>query len=359
MEDYMQDIALPQMEAAFYAQGGDLEGSPFAPTAGSPYSAFENFMRTGQRLDPTQFREYLGEVSGALQASDPTQRQQFLSSLYASPLEQQQLLYQQMAAGTSAATRGALGRMLGRQYQQQQFQDPASAFLPSALARGGIGGAFSQYVTPQGTVAAAGQPPAMSTIMANQGMPPAIPAIPATAGMSSGEMFGERMTDRVTPFSAQIQADMAATPPAVSMATTPAIAPTPVVPQSVQSTMPKVNRPQGMSVAFGGQGGGLYDPTTYNMNPNEFASYLDTQREGLTPRYDITGTNIIGYDALGKGQAIRTEIDKQGNQQNMIVNDPNLISGTTKKKKKKKDDETTVTIPPMTMPALVSQGELL
>ena len=45
----------------------------------------------------------------------------------------------------------------------------------------------------------------------------------------------------------------------------------------------------------------------------------------------------------------------------MIVNDPNLISGTTKKKKKKKknDDETTVTIPPMTMPALVSQGELL
>ena len=361
MEDYMQRIALPQMEAAFYAQGGDLEGSPFAPTAGSPYSAFENFMRTGQRLDPTQFREYLGEVSGALQASDPTQRQQFLSSMYASPLEQQQLLYQQMAAGTSAATRGALGRMLGRQYQQQQFQDPASAFLPSALARGGIGGAFSQYVTPQGTVAAAGQPPAMSTIMANQGMPPAIPAIPATAGMSSGEMFSERMTDRVTPFSAQIQADMAATPPAVPMATTPAIAPTPVVPQSVQSTMPKVNRPQGMSVAFGGQGGGLYDPTTYNMNPNEFASYLDTQREGLTPRYDITGTNIIGYDALGKGQAIRTEIDKQGNQQNMIVNDPNLISGTTKKKKKKKkkDDETTVTIPPMTMPALVSQGELL
>ena len=358
MEDYMQRIALPQMEAAFYAQGGDLEGSPFAPTAGSPYSAFENFMRTGQRLDPTQFREYLGEVSGALQASDPTQRQQFLSSLYASPAEQQQLLYQQMAAGTSAATRGALGRMLGRQYQQQQFQDPASAFLPSALARGGIGGAFSQYVTPQGTVAAAGQPPAMSTIMANQGMPPAIPAIPATAGMSSGEMFGERMADRVTPFSAQIQADMAATPPVVPMAATPAIAPTPVVPQSVQSTMPKVNRPQGMSVAFGGQGGGLYDPTTYNMNPNEFASYLDTQREGLTPRYDITGTNIIGYDALGKGQAIRTEVDKQGNQQNMIVNDPDLISGTTKKKKKKKKNGKTVTPMATTMPSLVLQGEM-
>ena len=361
LEEYMQDIALPQMEAAFYAQGGDLPDSPYATTAGSPYSAFENFMRTGSRLDPAAFQEYLGEVSGALQAGDPTQRQQFLSSMYASPEQQLQLLYQGMGAGTSAATRGALGRMLGRQYQQQQFQNPASAFLPSALARGGIGGAFSQYVTPQGTVAAAGQPPAMSTIMANQGMPPAIPAIPATAGMSSGEMFSERMTDRVTPFSAQIQADMAATPPAVPMATTPAIAPTPVVPQSVQSTMPKVNRPQGMSVAFGGQGGGLYDPTTYNMNPNEFASYLDTQREGLTPRYDITGTNIIGYDALGKGQAIRTEIDKQGNQQNMIVNDPNLISGTTKKKKKKKkkDDETTVTIPPMTMPALVSQGELL
>ena len=44
----------------------------------------------------------------------------------------------------------------------------------------------------------------------------------------------------------------------------------------------------------------------------------------------------------------------------MIVNDPNLVSGTTKKKKKKKkDDKTTVTIPPIAMPALVSQGELL
>jgi len=364
MEDYMQRIALPQMEAAFYAQGGDLEGSPFAPTAGSPYSAFENFMRTGQRLDPTQFREYLGEVSGALQASDPTQRQQFLSSLYASPAEQQQLLYQQMAAGTSAATRGALGRMLGRQYQQQQFQDPATAFLPSALARGGIGGAFSQYVTPQGTVAAAGQPPAMSTIMANQGI------IPATSGAIDMDAANAAMTMNTTampPVPPTPPVVPAATPPVVPMAATPAIAPTPVMPQSVQSTMPKVNRPQGMSVAFSGEGGGFIDPTTYYMTEEQKKAYDAKQREGLTPRYDITGTNIIGYDALGKGQAMRTWIDDEGNQQNMIVNDPNLKSGMDynlqmeqrKKKKKKKDDETTVTIPPMTMPALVSQGELL
>ena len=365
MEYYMQETALPQMVDAFYAAGGDLAGSPYAPTAGSPFSAFENFMRTGGRLDPTQYQQYVADVSAALQAADPTQEQQFLSSLYASPAQQLELLTRSMGAGTSAATRGALGRMLGRQYRQQQFQDPATAFLPSALARGGIGGAFSQYVTPQPTVAAAGQPPAMSTIMANQGMPP---AIPATAGMSSGEMFGERMTDRVTPFSAQIQADMAATPPVVPaatppvvpMATTPTIAPTPVVPLSVQSTMPKVNRPQGMSVAFSGEGGGFIDPTTYYMTEEQKKAYDAKQREGLTPRYDITGTNIIGYDALGKGQAIRTEIDKQGNQTNMIVNDPNLVSGTTKKKKKKKkDDKTTVTIPPIAMPALVSQGELL
>ena len=39
--------------------------------------------------------------------------------------------------------------------------------------------------------------------------------------------------------------------------------------------------------------------------------------------------------------------------------DYNLQMEQRKKKKKKKDDETTVTIPPMTMPALVSQGELL
>ena len=362
MEDYMQRIALPQMEAAFYAQGGDLEGSPFAPTAGSPYSAFENFMRTGQRLDPTQFREYLGEVSGALQASDPTQRQQFLSSLYASPAEQQQLLYQQMAAGTSAATRGALGRMLGRQYQQQQFQDPATAFLPSALARGGIGGAFSQYVTPQGTVAAAGQPPAMSTIMANQGI------IPATSGAIDMDAANAAMTMNTTampPVPPTPPVVPAATPPVVPMAATPAIAPTPVMPQSVQSTMPKVNRPQGMSVAFSGEGGGFIDPTTYYMTEEQKKAYDAKQREGLTPRYDITGTNIIGYDALGKGQAMRTWIDDEGNQQNMIVNDPNLKSGMDynlqmeQRKKKKKDDETTVTIPPMTMPALVSQGELL
>ena len=96
------------------------------------------------------------------------------------------------------------------------------------------------------------------------------------------------------------------------------------------------------------------------MTEEQKKAYDAKQREGLTPRYDITGTNIIGYDALGKGQAIRTEIDKQGNQTNMIVNDPNLVSGTTKKKmKKKKDDKTTVTIPPIAMPALVSQGELL
>jgi len=357
MEEYMTDIALPQMEAAFYAQGGDLPDSPYAATAGSPYSAFENFMRTGGRLDPAAFQEYLGEVSGALQASDPTQRQQFLSSMYASPEEQLQLLYQGMGAGTSAATRGALGRMLGRQYRQQQFDAPASAFLPSALARGGIGGAFSQYVTPQGTVATAAQPPAMSTIMANQGIIPAtsgaidMDAANAAMTMNTGAMPPVPPTPPVVP---------AATPPVVPMAATPAIAPTPVMPQSVQSTMPKVNRPQGMSVAFSGEGGGFIDPTTYYMTEEQKKAYDAKQREGLTPRYDITGTNIIGYDALGKGQAIRTEIDKQGNQTNMIVNDPNLVSGTTKKKKKKKkDDETTVTIPPMTMPALVSQGELL
>jgi len=364
MEEYMTDIALPQMEAAFYAQGGDLPDSPYAPTAGSPYSAFENFMRTGSRLDPAAFQEYLGEVSGALQASDPTQRQQFLSSMYASPEEQLQLLYQGMGAGTSAATRGALGRMLGRQYRQQQFDAPASAFLPSALARGGIGGAFSQYITPQGTVAAAGQPPAMSTIMANQGI------IPATSGAIDMDAANAAMTMNTTampPVPPTPPVVPAATPPVVPMAATPAIAPTPVMPQSVQSTMPKVNRPQGMSVAFSGEGGGFIDPTTYYMTEEQKKAYDAKQREGLTPRYDITGTNIIGYDALGKGQAMRTWIDDEGNQQNMIVNDPNLKSGMDynlqmeqrKKKKKKKDDETTVTIPPMTMPALVSQGELL
>ena len=361
LEEYMTDIALPQMEAAFYAQGGDLPDSPYAPTAGSPYSAFENFMRTGSRLDPAAFQEYLGEVSGALQASDPTQRQQFLSSLYASPEQQLQLLYQGMGAGTSAATRGALGRMLGRQYRQQQFDAPASAFLPSALARGGIGGAFSQYVTPQGTVATAAQPPAMSTIMANQGI------IPATSGAIDMDAANAAMTMNTGAMPAVVPAATppvvpAATPPVVPMATTPTIAPTPVVPLSVQSTMPKVNIPQGMSVAFGGEGGGFYDPTTYYMTEEQKKAYDAKQREGLTPRYDITGTNIIGYDALGKGQAIRTWVDDEGNQQNMIVNDPNLKSGMDydlqmeqrKKKKKKKDVKTTVA-----MPALVSQGELL
>jgi hypothetical protein len=92
------------------------------------------------------------------------------------------------------------------------------------------------------------------------------------------------------------------------------------------------------------------------MTSQEYQDYLAKQREGLTPRYDITGTNIIGYDALGKGQAMRTWIDDEGNQQNMIVNDPNLISGTTKKKpaakKKKKKDE-------VVTPTLISQAEML
>ena len=362
LEEYMQDIALPQMEAAFYAQGGDLPDSPYATTAGSPYSAFENFMRTGSRLDPAAFQEYLGEVSGALQAGDPTQRQQFLSSMYASPEQQLQLLYQGMGAGTSAATRGALGRMLGRQYRQQQFQSPASAFLPSALARGGIGGAFSQYITPQGTVAAAGQPPAMSTIMANQGMPPARPRTTAEI-MATIPSYTDR-TGTVDMEAAMYPelydtAQPAAIPPAAIPA--PVIAPTPVIPQSVQSTMPKVNFADAPSVAYAGQGGGLYDPTTYNMTSQEYQAKLTKEREGLTPRYDITGTNIIGYDALGKGQAMRTWIDDEGNQQNMIVNDPNLISGTTKKKpaakpaakkkKKKKTDK-------VETPSLIAQGEM-
>ena len=367
LEEYMQDIALPQMEAAFYAQGGDLPDSPYATTAGSPYSAFENFMRTGSRLDPAAFQEYLGEVSGALQAGDPTQRQQFLSSMYASPEQQLQLLYQGMGAGTSAATRGALGRMLGRQYRQQQFQSPASAFLPSALARGGIGGAFSQYITPQGTVAAAGQPPAMSTIMANQGMPPARPrttaeimaTIPSYTDRTGTVDMEAAMYPELYDTAQPAAIPPAAIPPAAIPA--PVIAPTPVIPQSVQSTMPKVNFADAPSVAYAGQGGGLYDPTTYNMTSQEYQAKLTKEREGLTPRYDITGTNIIGYDALGKGQAMRTWIDDEGNQQNMIVNDPNLISGTTKKKpaakpaakkkKKKKTDK-------VETPSLIAQGEM-
>ena len=58
---------------------------------------------------------------------------------------------------------------------------------------------------------------------------------------------------------------------------------------------------------------------------------------------------------------MRTWIDDEGNQQNMIVNDPNLISGTTKKKpaakpaakkkKKKKTDK-------VETPSLIAQGEM-
>ena len=303
LEEYMQDIALPQMEAAFYAQGGDLPDSPYATTAGSPYSAFENFMRTGSRLDPAAFQEYLGEVSGALQAGDPTQRQQFLSSMYASPEQQLQLLYQGMGAGTSAATRGALGRMLGRQYRQQQFQSPASAFLPSALARGGIGGAFSQYITPQGTVAAAGQPPAMSTIMANQGMPPARPRTTAEI-MATMPSYTDRtgtvdMEAAMYPELYDTTTQAPTVTPVPTVTPPPVIAPTPVMPRSVQSTMPKVSRPDSPTVSYGGTRGTI-DPTTYNMTSQEYQDYLAKQREGLTPRYDITGTNIIGYDALGK-----------------------------------------------------------
>ena len=340
MEDYMQRIALPQMEAAFYAQGGDVAGSPFAPTAGSPYSAFENFMRTGSRLDPTQFREYLGEVSGALEAGDPTQRQQFLSSMYASPADQMKLLYQQMASGTSAATRGALGRMLGRQYQQQQFQDPATAFLPSALARGGIGGAFSQYVTPQGTVAAAGQPPAMPTTTG--GMPPVMSTIMGGQGIIpssnigiSGGIDPSRLADMAAEAAAgqppAIPAIPVIPPAAISPAiTTPAIAPTPTALPSLTATR-KVNFADVPASA------------TYDMTGQQYKDYLAEQRKGLIPRYDATG-NIIGYDALDPDQAVVTSPTGQ-----TMITKKALVP---KPKKKKKIDK-------VVTPTLISQAEML
>ena len=343
LEEYMQEIALPQMEAAFYAQGGDLPGSPYATTAGSPYSAFENFMRTGSRLDPAAFQEYLGEVSGALQAGDPTQRQQFLSSLYASPEQQLQLLYQGMGAGTSAATRGALGRMLGRQYRQQQFQSPASAFLPSALARGGIGGAFSQYITPQGTVAAAGQPPAMSTIMANQGMPPARPRTTAeimatmpsytdrtgTVDMEAA-MYPELYDTTTTTPTATITPVPTAIPPA-TVTPPPVIAPTPTVLPSLTATR-KVNFADVPASA------------TYGMTGQEYQNYLADQRKGLTQRRDAEGNLLPFWDALDPDQTVVTSPTGQ----TMITK--KALAPKPKKKKKKDEVET---------PSLISQGEML
>ena len=295
-------------------------------------------MRTGQRLDPTQFREYVGRVSGALQATDPTQEQQFLSSMYASPAQQMELLYQQMGAGTSAATRGALARMLGRQYRQQQFQDPATAFLPSALARGGIGGAFSQYVTPQPTVAAAGQPPAIPTIMANQGMPPAIPTImggqgiiPATSG---GVDMDQELLDLyrtpATPATA-IPPAAAAIPPA-GIPPAAAIAPTPTALPSLTATR-KVNFADVPAL------------TTYDMTGQQYQDYLAEQRKGLTPRYDAAG-NIIGYDALDPDQAVVTSPTGQ-----TMITKKALVPKPKKKKKKKTDKVVT--------PTLIAQGEML
>ena len=134
-ENYLQRNVLPQMQTAFLSGGGGMAGTPTAGVEGSPFSAFEQFVRGGGgRLTSQGYQDLIGNVNTALQAQAPTERQAYLQSLYANPEAQRDLYAQGLRAGASGAVGDVIDRMVNRRYMQQQFQAPTTAFLPTALS---------------------------------------------------------------------------------------------------------------------------------------------------------------------------------------------------------------------------------
>ena len=133
-ESYLQRNVLPQMQTAFEAGGAGMAGTQFAPTAGSPFSAFEQFVRGGGgRLSSQGYQDLINEANQSLQAQAPTDRQAYLQSLYANPEAQRNLYAQGLKSGASGAVGDVIDRMVNRRYMQQQFQAPTTAFLPTAM----------------------------------------------------------------------------------------------------------------------------------------------------------------------------------------------------------------------------------
>lgn len=146
-ESYLQRNVLPQMQTAFEAGGAGMAGTPTAGVEGSPFSAFEQFVRGGGgRLSSQGYQDLIGNVNTALQAQAPTDRQAYLQSLYSTPESQRDLYAQGLRAGASGAVGDVIDRMVNRRYLQQQFQSPTTAFLPTAMTQ------RSAYQTPSAIV---------------------------------------------------------------------------------------------------------------------------------------------------------------------------------------------------------------
>lgn len=134
-ERYLQRNVLPQMQTAFEAGGMGIAGTPTAGVEGSPFSAFEQFVRGGGgRLTSQGYQDLINEANLSLQAQAPTDRQAYLQSLYTSPESQRNLYAQGLKAGASGAVGDVIDRMVNRRFMQQQFQSPTTAFLPTALS---------------------------------------------------------------------------------------------------------------------------------------------------------------------------------------------------------------------------------
>ena len=134
-ERYLQRNVLPQMQTAFEAGGMGIAGTPTAGVEGSPFSAFEQFVRGGGgRLTSQGYQDLINEANLSLQAQAPTERQAYLQSLYANPEAQRDLYAQGLRAGASGAVGDVIDRMVNRRFMQQQFQSPTTAFLPTALS---------------------------------------------------------------------------------------------------------------------------------------------------------------------------------------------------------------------------------
>ena len=134
-ERYLQRNVLPQMQTAFEAGGMGIAGTPTARVEGSPFSAYEQFVRGGGgRLSSQGYQDLINEANLSLQAQAPTDRQAYLQSLYTSPESQRNLYAQGLKAGASGAVGDVIDRMVNRRFMQQQFQSPTTAFLPTALS---------------------------------------------------------------------------------------------------------------------------------------------------------------------------------------------------------------------------------
>ena len=134
-ERYLQRNVQPQMQTAFEAGGMGIAGTPTAGVEGSPFSAFEQFVRGGGgRLTSQGYQDLINEANLSLQAQAPTDRQAYLQSLYTSPESQRNLYAQGLKAGASGAVGDVIDRMVNRRFMQQQFQSPTTAFLPTALS---------------------------------------------------------------------------------------------------------------------------------------------------------------------------------------------------------------------------------